>query len=267
MFGQYAKVNAYDKSLAYAGSLANILYADLTQDAILVGSALITTLGLKGVGSRLLISNPGNTAEVVSPVRVAATLDSCPKYSLKKYFGSYGALVSFPTLSRIAAKSFNVSAIYPNGLPLRYIYITPVSTLSPLGVDALISAIRKKVSPGETVIDARVAAASNQSLTTILNLIFLLITAIVMVMGFFSLNGSMYVNVKEQAKEIGMMRALGVRRGMVFRTYAYESFVLIISAAFLGVNLAYVYINDADFDARLQSVLCSAGQSHLSLGH
>ena len=66
--------------------------------------------------------------------------------------------------------------------------------------------------------------------------IFQLVTVMVMVVSFFSLNSSMYTNITEQAKEIGILRALGVTRNGIFRIYAYESFALIICSSLLGVR-------------------------------
>ena len=55
-----------------------------------------------------------------------------------------------------------------------------------------------------------------------------------MIIAFFSLNTSMYTNIVEQSKEIGILRALGLTRGAIFRIYTYEALFLVLSSAFLG---------------------------------
>ena len=57
-----------------------------------------------------------------------------------------------------------------------------------------------------------------------------------MMVAFFSLNTSMYTNIMEQSKEIGILRALGITRFRVYRIYSYEAFFLIASSAILGVR-------------------------------
>lgn len=69
---------------------------------------------------------------------------------------------------------------------------------------------------------------------------FLFTTVVTLCMCFFSLVSSMYTNVFEQAKEIGILRALGMRRFMLVRVYIYEAFVMIISASLLGIAVGVV---------------------------
>lgn len=59
-------------------------------------------------------------------------------------------------------------------------------------------------------------------------------------MCFFSLISSMYTNVQEQAKEIGILRAIGTTKFRVTRIFIYEAFVLIITAAISGTCIGVV---------------------------
>lgn len=99
----------------------------------------------------------------------------------------------------------------------------------------------KIVAPGASVTLLSEELISVQTASETLSLIFLLITAVVMIVAFFSLNTSMYTNIKEQAKEIGyvvgwmgvlvtcldshhschfrILRALGIDRFVIFRLY------------------------------------------------
>jgi ABC-type lipoprotein release transport system permease subunit len=50
----------------------------------------------------------------------------------------------------------------------------------------------------------------------------------------------MYTNVREQAKEIAILRAMGIPRFWVYRIYGIESFLLVLSSSFLGVLIGVV---------------------------
>lgn len=63
-----------------------------------------------------------------------------------------------------------------------------------------------------------------------------------MIIAFFSLNTSMYTNIVEQSKEIGVLRAIGVTQYAIFRIYTYESMFLVLSSAFLGVRTSILNI-------------------------
>ncbi|KAA6380156.1 MAG: putative DUF214 family protein [Streblomastix strix] len=69
----------------------------------------------------------------------------------------------------------------------------------------------------------------------IINIAFMAITILVMILCFFSLMSSMHTNVMEQQKEIGIMRALGLTAFQLLRVYVEEAFILVITAAFMGL--------------------------------
>lgn len=58
---------------------------------------------------------------------------------------------------------------------------------------------------------------------------------VAMAISFFSLMSSMYTNVYEQAKEIGILRSVGIPYGWVQRIYIYESFILVLSSSLMGM--------------------------------
>lgn len=70
----------------------------------------------------------------------------------------------------------------------------------------------------------------------LLKAIFQLVTLFTLVVSFFSLNSSMYSNIVEQSKEVGILRALGLSKFSIYRIYSYEAFVLVFSSAILGVT-------------------------------
>merc|ERR1712000_784603 len=60
-------------------------------------------------------------------------------------------------------------------------------------------------------------------------------TVVAMCVAFFSLIASMYANVREQTKELGVLRALGLTRPRLYRVYMYEAFTLVFSSSILGI--------------------------------
>ncbi|KAA6390568.1 MAG: putative DUF214 family protein [Streblomastix strix] len=82
--------------------------------------------------------------------------------------------------------------------------------------------------------------AGIKSALNMINIGFMVITIFVMLLCLFSLMASMNTNVLEQTKEIGIERALGLKRFQLVRVYVEEAFVLIISAAVMGMIVGLI---------------------------
>ncbi|KAA6390762.1 MAG: putative DUF214 family protein [Streblomastix strix] len=76
--------------------------------------------------------------------------------------------------------------------------------------------------------------------TKIIDLSFMAITILVMFFCFFSLMSSMHTNIMEQTREIGIERALGLKRFQLVRIYIEEAFILVFSAAVMGMMVGLV---------------------------
>ena len=70
---------------------------------------------------------------------------------------------------------------------------------------------------------------------TIMAYFFNLTTLVAMAVAFFSLVSSMYANVREQTKEIGVLRALGLGKPRLTRAYMYEAFTLVLASSLTGM--------------------------------
>lgn len=73
-----------------------------------------------------------------------------------------------------------------------------------------------------------------QTATEIMTYFFYFVAVLAMLVAAFSLVSSMFTNIHEQSKEIGVMRAIGVTKSMMFRVYAYEGFVVVMSSSLMG---------------------------------
>lgn len=69
----------------------------------------------------------------------------------------------------------------------------------------------------------------------LLNELFDIIIAITMFLCLFALNANMSANIYQQAKEIGVLRAIGFSKCRIRMLYFYEALVLVFSSCILGV--------------------------------
>jgi ABC-type lipoprotein release transport system permease subunit len=65
-------------------------------------------------------------------------------------------------------------------------------------------------------------------------------TVVAMIVCFFSLAASMFANISESGKEIGILRAMGMRRTRLCAVFAIEAIVLIIAASALGCAIGWI---------------------------
>jgi ABC-type antimicrobial peptide transport system permease subunit len=65
-------------------------------------------------------------------------------------------------------------------------------------------------------------------------------TVIAMIVCFFSLSASMFANISESGKEIGILRAMGMRRSRLCAVFAIEAVVLIVAASALGCSIGWI---------------------------
>jgi ABC-type antimicrobial peptide transport system permease subunit len=66
-------------------------------------------------------------------------------------------------------------------------------------------------------------------------MIFNIIIVITMFLCFFSLSSSMSANLYEQTKEIGVLRAIGLKKTRIILLYIYEAFILVVASSLLGI--------------------------------
>ncbi|KAJ4463016.1 putative DUF214 family protein [Paratrimastix pyriformis] len=88
---------------------------------------------------------------------------------------------------------------------------------------------------GVWIWDYRTAVQGLTAASSMIDLFFLACTVVAMLLCFFSLMSSMYTNVFEQTKEIGIMRALGLTQWQMYRLYVEEAFTLVVSASVMGI--------------------------------
>ena len=75
-------------------------------------------------------------------------------------------------------------------------------------------------------------AESTEQIKTIIDLVFSVTIAIMMFLCFFSLSASMSANLYDQAKELGILRSMGVTKIRITLLYFYEALILVFSSCF-----------------------------------
>jgi len=159
-------------------------------------------------------------------------VSTTPVWDLTNFPGtSQDSLVSFPTLLNLT----NGQYASIEDIPMQYFWFQLNPNLTDSQLDTLIRSI-PPLSQG-TVYDIRTQYSSIVNQQDTINLIFNIVTVFAMIVSFFSLNTSMYTNIMEQSKEVGILRALGLSKLAIYRIYTYEAFILVLSSAILGVSL------------------------------
>jgi len=81
---------------------------------------------------------------------------------------------------------------------------------------------------------------SFSAVTQIFNLFTAIIAAIALFLAFFLLVISMTQNVTDASWEYGVLRSMGLTESEGMRVYMFEAYVVVISAAILGVIVGFV---------------------------
>lgn len=60
-----------------------------------------------------------------------------------------------------------------------------------------------------------------------------------LIISFFSLVTTTYVNIVNQTNEIGILMILGYEKSRIIKIYIYECFVLVVNSCLIGVAVGY----------------------------
>eukprot|EP00906_Rhabdomonas_costata_P011631 RCo016575 len=214
--------------------LSRRLYSPEGSHSLLLGATYIDYLGLKDSSSRFQMVFSNAPSKVFSPL---VFLDASPVVWVSRFPQSIqqSTPVSIPTLLRLPVKKRTVSELTFLRMQLKVpASITPDQKNAILF--AAIAAMRNAGYMSDEIAMSDVDEAVKPVLDAneVVVMFLKLTTAIAMIMCFFSLTSSMVINVYEQAKEIGILRALGMGRYAVLRLYIWEAFVLVMAASIMG---------------------------------
>jgi ABC-type antimicrobial peptide transport system permease subunit len=115
------------------------------------------------------------------------------------------------------------------------LYVRVDDTADDLAREAIINSLRNYIRDDLTqVIDAKSLVSSTAFAIALLQYFFIVVTAIAVILCFFVLWLSFTANIRENAWEFGVLRAVGLTSAQVIRVYVYEAAALITSSLLLG---------------------------------
>eukprot|EP01064_Diplonema_japonicum_P037734 TRINITY_DN893_c0_g1_i1.p1 TRINITY_DN893_c0_g1~~TRINITY_DN893_c0_g1_i1.p1 ORF type:complete len:1078 (+),score=231.55 TRINITY_DN893_c0_g1_i1:88-3321(+) len=249
-------MNVHESNGSHVSSLSNQLYTRWSTDRAVIGSLYWNQvshdrleLEKEGFLFRMTVEDQGDDVEILTPARASAALDSAPVLGMSQFPARLvqDVAVSIPTY--LALSSGKVKSV--DEIEYWRLVVKLRDGWSENDVEAIDVAISKAMLPdlpSEAVSSKNLLTetASARTAGNILTLFFMVITMIAMTMCFFSLMASMYTNIYEQSKEIGILRSLGVSTFTTKQLYIYEAFVLVTAASimgfFVGTLVAYTMV-------------------------
>lgn len=81
---------------------------------------------------------------------------------------------------------------------------------------------------------------SMEKITRMMNITFDSIIIVIMFLCFFALSANMSANLYDQAKEIGVMRAMGLKKVRVMLLFFYEALIVVLASSILGVMIGLI---------------------------
>jgi ABC-type antimicrobial peptide transport system permease subunit len=211
---QFLAVESSNEKI-YAGAddyIAEALYKRESSYRGLVGSLFKQNLALTAESEFLINIYQSNERNLDGVNRMTshrlkplAFLDSAPRFTFSPFpqFTTQDVLVSMPTFMRL----LNGTYASIDDLPLRFFLIKLADGISDDMLDKLIVDVKgSSIDDGLSVWDYRSTLKPFQVASDAMSYFFNFTTIIAMAVSFFSLMSSMFTNIYEQTKEIGVLR-------------------------------------------------------------
>jgi hypothetical protein len=144
-------------------------------------------------------------------------------------------VMALPLLYELTNNSFSV----PTAIPMQRIYIRLMPNLPQQRIQATVDELTK-ILQFETVSYVEDQLQTIYTASNTLSWLFQVITVLILCVAFFSLNSSMFTNIMEQSKEIGVLLSLGASHATVYRLFAYEAFFLVFSGSLMGFAIGCI---------------------------
>ncbi|EGG20920.1 DUF214 family protein [Cavenderia fasciculata] len=214
------------------GLLIGALYQSWFDAQVDANILFKTTIPASYATRTAIPGSPNITTSLAHPI---AMIKSAPGLGFSEFpsVTNQDAAISIPSAVAFAIRG---------GAPIDSVRNMMTASLLIKARDGDTSNVRSQL---ETYISTMTASASlfdydkeiapNKTASDIIQYFFSFTTVIAMVISFFSLMSSMFTNIYEQTKEIGVLRAIGIPKSWMVRIYIYESFVLVFSSSLLGV--------------------------------
>ena len=165
------------------------------------------------------------------PTEVLALVDGAPRLYMTKYpsIRLQNVVLSMPAWLRVANNDSEVYASVED-IPMNYLEIKFNSGKKHSELVALKTALGKVIEHDEGVYiwDYEAEAEPLNTANTAMSLLFNVTTVFAMLICFFSLVSSMYSNVHDQAKEIGVLLSVGLQKDLLRLVYVEEELLFVL---------------------------------------
>ena len=223
-------------------SVAEELYTTRGSQSIIIGAAYAEKLrvGLNKDDSLYLVFYNGTYTKKYE-VRISSIINTAPafKFSNLPSVKSQAILVSLPLYKQLLDDQLSYSQIPMSKLKLKIKGGFNKDYLSAV-YNNMTTFMMKEGDTQLSLWDFRDFEKSIQKSEEVINIIFIIVTIIVMFLCFFSLVSSMSANILEQCKEISVLRSIGVTIRQMISLYIYEAFVLVFASSFTGLIIGTV---------------------------
>ena len=152
-------------------------------------------------------------------------------------------VVSIPTWLRLDLRSREEDASVLKTLPMQHVLFRMRDGASDADIDAVVGQLERVLRDSAVdadIFDFREVEDTLEAGEAAMGFFFLFTTVLAMFISFFSLTSSMYTNIHEQAKEIGVLMAIGTPQSYIKRMYVYEAFVLVLAASIIGIAIGMI---------------------------
>lgn len=193
--------------------------------------------GIGGGGSAVDAANVQKTNEFIASAE--AFLSSAPRFTFSAFplLKSQDLVVSLPTFN--ALSGFYYKSV--EDIPLERFLVKFKKGVTNKEINMVSDWLEARLSDrGSGVWDFRNEMEPFEVANKAIAYFFTFTTVVAMAISFFSLMSSMYTNIREQTKEIGVIRALGIPKSWVYRIYIYEAFLLVVTSSLLGIIIGTV---------------------------
>ncbi len=214
---------------------------DLLLPHVLRRNASVQLVSPGGGGSSA--SSSSSVQTILRRVSVEAFMGLAPLFSFSSFpsGSSNDVLVSLPTMARLLRGLPGATVSSVDSLRMEVCVVGMSESASNRQIDAvkraLIRAVEAGGVPEVTVLDSRDSTNSLNTARQLINFFFLFTVVIALVICFFSLSSSMYTNIYEQSKEIGVLLALGMAKLRVARLFVWEAICVVLAASTLGIAI------------------------------
>lgn len=215
-------------------SITEQLYTPRGSQSLVIGSLYKDNMALTLNSTLLLHTEGSNQAPIFRRLRPLAFLDGLAGFNFSPFPNRpwQDALVSVPTLVRLSRGK--IKSV--NDVPVKYIMFRLRRGMGPQERERVKIRLKSMAGRNSCIVnDVEDRLTGFKTALAFLDLIAGATTSIALLVSFFSLTSSMFTNIHEQGKEIGLLRAVGVTRPWIAAVYSLEATVLVLSAGVLGV--------------------------------